>query len=223
MVLPSLFEEDLDEETTVDALLATGGDRREARAGYHGPGRVRGRSRAFLSLVTQAKQALSIPVVASLNVPVPGRLGPLRQPAWRRPGRALELNIYHVSSRPGLSGSEVEWHYLDVVRAVRQAIRMPLTVKLRPYFQLAGHPGRSAGRGRRQRAGVVQPPTSPTWTSRPWRCGRRPGAEQLDRAALAAALIAILHRRSWVSLAASTGSTARSDVVRCWRRGGWPW
>ncbi|MET0477568.1 MAG: dihydroorotate dehydrogenase-like protein, partial [Actinomycetota bacterium] len=32
---------------------------------------------------------------------------------------ALELNIYYVSSRPGLSGSDVEWHYLDVVREVR--------------------------------------------------------------------------------------------------------
>jgi thiosulfate dehydrogenase (quinone) large subunit len=45
---------------------------------------------------------------------------------------ALELNIYYVSSRPGLSGSEVEWHYLEVVRAVRQAIAIPLAVKLSP-------------------------------------------------------------------------------------------
>jgi dihydroorotate dehydrogenase (fumarate) len=45
---------------------------------------------------------------------------------------ALELNIYDVSSRPGLSGSDVEWHYLDVVRAVRRAIAIPLAVKLSP-------------------------------------------------------------------------------------------
>ncbi|HEY6709910.1 MAG TPA: dihydroorotate dehydrogenase-like protein, partial [Actinomycetota bacterium] len=39
-----------------------------------------------------------------------------------------------MSSRPGLSASEVEWHYLDVVRAVRRAIGIPLAVKLSPYF-----------------------------------------------------------------------------------------
>jgi dihydroorotate dehydrogenase (fumarate) len=39
-----------------------------------------------------------------------------------------------VSSRPGLSGSEVEWQYLDLVRAVRQATSLPLAVKLSPYF-----------------------------------------------------------------------------------------
>ena len=47
---------------------------------------------------------------------------------------ALELNVYYVSSRPGLSGGDVEWHYLDVVRAVRRATRLPLAVKLSPYF-----------------------------------------------------------------------------------------
>ena len=39
-----------------------------------------------------------------------------------------------MSSRPGLSGSDVEWHYLDMVRAVRRATTLPLAVKLSPHF-----------------------------------------------------------------------------------------
>jgi dihydroorotate dehydrogenase (fumarate) len=61
----------------------------------------------------------------------------LAEPGRERPpagADALELNVYYVSSRPGLSGSDVEWHYLDVVRAVRQATSLPLAVKLSPYL-----------------------------------------------------------------------------------------
>ena len=67
VVLPSLFEEDLAEETRqVDALRATGATGAEARAGYPEAGYGAGPA-AYLALVAQAKAALSIPVVASLN------------------------------------------------------------------------------------------------------------------------------------------------------------
>ena len=133
VVLPSLFEEDLAEEARqVDALLATGATGAEARAGYPdragygaGPG-------AYLSLISQAKAALSIPVVASLNGVSRGGWVRFASRLEQAGADALELNIYYVSSRPGLSASEVEWHYLDVVRAVRQATRLPLAVKLSP-------------------------------------------------------------------------------------------
>jgi dihydroorotate dehydrogenase (fumarate) len=135
VVLPSLFEEDLAEETQqVDALLATGATGAEARAGHpHQAGYGAGPG-AYLSLVAQAKAALSIPVVASLNGVSRGGWVRYASRLEAAGADALELNIYYVSSRPGLSGSEVEWHYLDVVRAVRQAIGIPLAVKLSPYF-----------------------------------------------------------------------------------------
>jgi dihydroorotate dehydrogenase (fumarate) len=54
---------------------------------------------------------------------------------------ALELNIYDVSSRPGLSGSEVEWHYLDVVRSVPD----PAAFERANYIKtLASHPASGA-------------------------------------------------------------------------------
>src|SRR5687768_4356187 len=115
VVLPSLFEEELAEEAP-------------SRAGY-GAGPA-----AYLSLVTQAKAALSIPVVASLNGVSRGGWASYASRLEEAGADALELNIYYVSSRPGLSGNEVEWHYLDVVRAVRQATRLPLAIKLSPYF-----------------------------------------------------------------------------------------
>ena len=122
VVLPSLFEEDLAEAGPA-AGAGPGG-----QAGYGaGPG-------AYLSLVSQARAALSIPVVASLNGVSRGGWASSASRLEEAGASALELNIYYVSSRPGLSGSDVEWHYLDVVRAVRRATRLPLAVKLSPSF-----------------------------------------------------------------------------------------
>ena len=145
VVLPSLFEEELAEEAPRPG--AGHGD----QAGY-GAGPA-----AYLSLLEQAKASLSIPVIASLNGTTRG--GWVRHAARLEEAGAdaLELNIYYVSSRPGLSGGEVEGNYLDVVREVRRAHRDPAGGQAQPLFQLAGQPGRAAGRGRRQRAGAVQP------------------------------------------------------------------
>ena len=125
VVLPSLFEEELAAEQ--DKVGGDSGVGRAEQAGY-GAGPA-----AYHSLVEQAKQTLSIPVIASLNGTT--RSGWVRHAARLEEAGAdaLELNIYYVSSRPGLSGGEVEGNYLDVVREVRRAIGI-LAVKLSPYF-----------------------------------------------------------------------------------------
>jgi dihydroorotate dehydrogenase (fumarate) len=215
VVLPSLFEEDLAEETRqVDALLATGATGAEARAGHPdqvgygaGPG-------AYLSLVTQAKQTLSIPVIASLNGVSRGGWVRYASRLEEAGADALELNIYYVSSRPGSSSSEVEWHYLDVVRAVRRAIGIPLAVKLSPYFSsLANLAGELAEAGT---GGLVlfnrfyQPDLDIEAME------VRPALELSSSTELRLPLrwIAILHRRFGVSLAASTGVHTAADVAK---------
>jgi dihydroorotate dehydrogenase (fumarate) len=135
VVLPSLFEEDLaGEAREVDALLATGATGAEARAGHPRQAGYGAGAAAYLALVEQAKASLSIPVIASLNGVSRG--GWVRHAARleQAGADALELNIYYVSSSPGQSGSEVEWRYLDIVNAVRQATGIPLAVKLSPFF-----------------------------------------------------------------------------------------
>jgi dihydroorotate dehydrogenase (fumarate) len=215
VVLPSLFEEDLAEETQqVDALLATGATGAEARAGHpHQAGYGAGPG-AYLSLVAQAKAALSIPVVASLNGVSRGGWVRYASRLEAAGADALELNIYYVSSRPGLSGSEVEWHYLDVVRAVRQAIGIPLAVKLSPYFSsLANMAGQLVEAGA---DGLVlfnrfyQPDLDIEAME------VRPALELSSSVELRLPLrwIAILHRRFGISLAASTGVHTAVDVVK---------
>jgi dihydroorotate dehydrogenase (fumarate) len=215
VVLPSLFEEDLAEETRqVDALLATGATGAEARAGYAQQGGYGAGPAAYLTLVEQAKQNLSVPVIASLNGVSRGGWVRYATRLEAAGADAVELNIYYVSSRPGRSGSEIEWHYLDVVRAVRQAIGIPLAVKLSPYFSsLANMAGQLVEAGA---DGLVlfnrfyQPDLDIEAME------VLPALELSSSVELRLPLrwIAILHRRHRVSLAASTGVHTAADVLK---------
>ncbi len=89
---------------------------------------------AYLAHIYQAKRATTIPIIASLNG--------YYSSGWTRYARlieaagadALELNIYYLSTKASISGSEVEQMYLDLVRDVTQTVRIPVAVKLSPYF-----------------------------------------------------------------------------------------
>jgi dihydroorotate dehydrogenase (fumarate) len=215
VVLPSLFEEELVEELRqVDALLATGATGTEARAGHPDQVGYGAGPAAYLSLVTQAKQALSIPVVASLNGVSRGGWVRYAARLEQAGADALELNIYYVSSRPGQSASEVEWHYLDVVRSVRQAIGIPLAVKLSPYFSslanLAGQLAEAGANGLILFNRFYQPDLDIETLE------VAPRLELSSSVELRLPLrwIAILHRRFGVSLAASTGVHTAEDVAK---------
>jgi dihydroorotate dehydrogenase (fumarate) len=215
VVLPSLFEEDLTEEARqVDALLATGATGAEARAGRPEQAGYGAGPAAYLSLVEQAKAALSIPVIASLNGV--SRSGWVRYAARleQAGADALELNVYYVSSRPGLSGSEVEWRYLDVVRSVRRATGLPLAVKLSPYFSslvnMAGQLVEAGAGGLVLFNRFYQPDLDIEALE------VLPALELSTSAELRLPLrwIAILYRRHRASLAASTGVHTAEDVVK---------
>jgi dihydroorotate dehydrogenase (fumarate) len=203
VVLPSLFEEDLLESAPA---AAPAGD--PDQAGY-GAGPA-----AYLSLVERARETLSVPVVASLNGVSRGGWVGYASRLEQAGAAALELNIYYVSSRPGLSASDVEWHYLDVVRAVRRATEIPLAVKLSPYFSslanLAGQLVEAGANGLVLFNRFYQPDLDIEAME------VRPALELSTSTELRLPLrwTAILHRRHRVSLAASTGVHTTEDVVK---------
>jgi dihydroorotate dehydrogenase (fumarate) len=203
VVLPSLFEEEL--AAHARERPPAGGD---DRAGYGaGPD-------AYLSLIQRAKQALGIPVVASLNGVSRGGWSAWATRLEEAGADALELNVYYVSSRPGLSASDVEWHYLDVVRAVRRATSLPLAVKLSPYFSslvnLAGQLVEAGANGLVLFNRFYQPDLDIEALE------VLPALELSSSVELRLPLrwIAILHRRHRVSLAASTGVHTATDVLK---------
>jgi dihydroorotate dehydrogenase (fumarate) len=202
VVLPSLFEEELAEAGTRPA--SGSGD----QAGYGaGPD-------AYLSLVARAKKELSVPVIASLNGVSRGGWSGYATRLEEAGADALELNVYYVSSRPGQSGSDVEWHYLDVVRAVRRATGIPLAVKLSPYFSslanVAGQLVEAGANGLVLFNRFYQPDLDIEAME------VLPALELSSSVELRLPLrwVAILHRRHRVSLAASTGVHTATDALK---------
>ena len=138
VVLPSLFEEQIEHDSfQVQAALESGaGIYQEAARGYlpeAAEGYANGSER-YLALLEEARAALKIPVIASLNgVSAGGWVGYARK-MQDAGASALELNVYFVAADPDETGEQVERRYLDLVAAVRGAIGIPLAVKVGPYF-----------------------------------------------------------------------------------------
>ncbi|UCD40647.1 MAG: dihydroorotate dehydrogenase-like protein [Chloroflexota bacterium] len=80
------------------------------------------------------KQAVDIPIIGSLNGMTNGGWIEYAQKIETAGADALELNIYNLSTNPEVSCLEIEKEYLDLVRAIRDSINIPIAVKLSPFF-----------------------------------------------------------------------------------------
>ena len=136
VVLPSLFEEQLThDQLELDRLLETTADHTgEAQSYFPDLADYNTGPWTYLDHISQAKQALSVPVIASLNGITPGGwVGHAKR--MRDAGAdALELNLYTVATDPEVGAAELEARYLDLVADVRSAVSIPLAVKLSPFY-----------------------------------------------------------------------------------------
>ena len=88
----------------------------------------------YLDEIRAAREALTIPVIASLNATTLEGWINYACKIEQAGAAALELNIYNLSLDPAVPSSHVEASYVEVVKAVRQATVLPLAVKLPPFF-----------------------------------------------------------------------------------------
>lgn len=138
VVLRSLFEEQLEATNTeLEEAAARHADSSPEARTYFPPQRVG--PHEYLSLVERAKKALDIPVIASLNCCAPGSWTGYAKEIASAGADALEINLYAVEADPAVSGAEVERRYLDIVREIRAAVKLPLAVKLSPFFTSLAH------------------------------------------------------------------------------------
>jgi len=145
VVLHSLFEEQInyDSHQLDHFLTSTAHHYAEALTYFpemtdYGMGPER-----YLEHVRRSKERLSIPVIASLNGVSSGGWIKYARYIEEAGADALELNIYYIPTDPAMSGAEVERMYLDLVRDVRQHVRIPLAVKIGPFFSSLPHLAKS--------------------------------------------------------------------------------
>ena len=136
VVMYSLFEEQIAfEGLSIDYLLDHGSNRSAEAISYFpemedynvGPDE-------YMNLIRRAKEAVDIPIIASLNGMTTGgwtNYAALMQSAG---ADALELNTYYIPTNVDVTGPEVEDMYLNVLGEVRQVVSIPVAMKLSPYL-----------------------------------------------------------------------------------------
>ncbi len=215
-MLPSLFEEQIehDEVALHDALEAGAHSFGEALTYFPEMDDYNTGTERYLEHVAAAKEALSIPVIASLNGVTPGgwiRYAELLQQAG---ADAIELNVYAIETDLYASAASVEERTLRLVSRVRGAVTVPLAVKIGPFYTALGNMVQRLADARAD--GVVlfnrflQPDIDLELLQ------VQPGLHLSSREELRLPLrwIAILSGRVPVSLAATGGVQTADDVVK---------
>ncbi len=135
VVLKSLFEEQivLEAEKLESSLDGTANSFQEATT-YFADIPLHTGSDQYVQLISSAKKAAKIPVIASLNCVSSRNWGKLARDIEAAGADALELNIYYLSTDPTRTAAQIEATYLEVVDEVRKRVKLPLAVKLSPFF-----------------------------------------------------------------------------------------
>lgn len=141
VVLRSLFEEQLEASNTeLEEAAARHADSSPEARTYFPPQRIG--PHEYISLVQRAKKALDIPVIASLNCCDTGSWVGYAKEIVGAGADALEVNLYAVEADPEVSSAEIEKRYVQIVRDVKAAVKVPVAVKLSPYFTSLAHVAR---------------------------------------------------------------------------------
>src|SRR6202451_2133905 len=135
-VLCPLFEEQLRQERVeLDHHLAEGTDSfAEAASFFPQPDEFRTGPEEYLNHIERAKKAVSVPIVASLNGTTLGGWAKHARQIEQAGADALECNIYFIPTDPNTTGSDVEKTYIDILREVKISVRIPVAVKISPFF-----------------------------------------------------------------------------------------
>ena len=217
IVLYSLFEEQVRQEAERNARLADAGTDSFAESLSYFPADADADPgpRRYLSLLERAAAAVDIPVIGSLNGVTPGGWTSYAREMQDAGAAAIELNIYYIPGDPQMTGREVEQRHIDILRQVKEAVSLPVAVKLSPHFSSTGEIA-----VRLDEAGAdglvlfnrfLQPDIDPESIA------VVPGVDLSSprEGRLPRTWISILHHRVRGSLAATTGVDGPSDVVKC--------
>jgi len=93
----------------------------------------------YLEQLRKIKQAVAVPVIASLNGYTLGGWLDYAKLMQEAGADALELNVYQLATDPEESAQATEERTIEMVRAVRGAVKVPLAVKLSPFYTALGH------------------------------------------------------------------------------------
>ena len=88
----------------------------------------------YIDLIRKAKAALKIPIIGSLNGVSPGGWITYAKNIEEAGADAIELNVYYIPTDPRIASADVEERYIEVLKAVKSTVGIPVALKLSPFF-----------------------------------------------------------------------------------------
>jgi dihydroorotate dehydrogenase (fumarate) len=138
VVLRSLFEEQIEAaDSALQEELSRGSESSPEARTFFPPQRVGPHD--YLAFLESARRAIQIPIIASLNCVAPGSWTDYARGIESAGANALEVNVYSVEADAARSAQDVEKRYLEAVAEVKNAVSIPVAVKLSPYFSSLAH------------------------------------------------------------------------------------
>lgn len=141
VVMYSLFEEQLRHEEAQEANLRDSYAESYAESLSYFPtvpAASTGSTSSYVQLVEGAVKASDVPVIASLNGSTTGGWVRFAHQLQEAGAAAIELNIYMVPGDLHTTSAEVENRHLEILVGVKDAVQIPVAVKLSPYFSSFG-------------------------------------------------------------------------------------
>jgi dihydroorotate dehydrogenase (fumarate) len=216
VVLPSIFEEQIvaerrEFERGAEVSASGFAEAQTYFPAYDGYGFGPER---YLDIVRRAKEAIGIPVIASLNGTT--------QEGWidyacslqQAGADAIELNIYFIPADLAMTGRDVEQRYLDILTAVKASVSIPVAVKIGPYFSAIGAMARALADGGADALVLFNRFYQPDINIATLHLSTELELSTPAELRLPLLWIAILYGRVSASLAASTGVETADDVLK---------
>ena len=136
IILRSLFEEQITQEEMAEHFQLDGSAESfvEAASFFPSPDAFVLSREQYLEHLHRVKLAVGIPVIASLNGTTPGGWLRYAQLMEQSGADALELNLYRIATDMRSTAGEIERQMLEIVQEVKRSVRIPVAVKLSPFF-----------------------------------------------------------------------------------------
>lgn len=160
--------------------------------------------------------------VACTDIPIIGSLNGVTTKGWEIYARkieqagaaGIELNIYHIASNTGETGTEVEKRHLDILKAVKEAVRIPVAMKLSPYFSALANMAKQFDEAGADALVLFNPFYQPDFNLDAMEIEASLDLSDIGDIRLPLRWIAMLHGKLNASLGASTGVHSGEEVVK---------
>ncbi len=216
IIMYSLFEESItaEEETMVRFLHHQDIGHVEAQSFLPDQADFDGAMDRYLDNLRMLKEGLEIPVIASLNGVTPGGWIEHAKELESAGADALELNVYYIAGDIQQAGSDVEARYLELLTTLRREIRIPINMKLGPWFSSIGNLVKQMETAGADGVALFNRFYQPDINIDSMRLQPSLHPSTSIEALLAMRWIAILHGRIDLSLGATTGIHTAADAIK---------